>query len=66
MFVSNLFDNQIGFIVEAKWNYKDGHMGNECHETGVRYSWKSTDNFSLTPGINIDARPSGSSLFKYN
>ncbi|EGR9015166.1 porin, partial [Vibrio parahaemolyticus] len=66
IYVSHRFDNQIGFSVEAKWNYKDGHMGNAGHETGVSYRWKATDNFSLTPGINIDASPSGASVFKYN
>ncbi|MCV5948515.1 oligogalacturonate-specific porin KdgM family protein, partial [Escherichia coli] len=63
IYVSHRFDNQIGYSVEAKWNYKDGHMGNAGHETGVSYRWKATDNFSLTPGINIDASPSGASVF---
>ncbi|CAE6930618.1 Oligogalacturonate-specific porin protein (KdgM) [Vibrio sp. B1FLJ16] len=65
IYVSHRFANQIGFSVEAKWNYKNSGMADAGHETGLSYRYKVNDAFSLTPSMSVDAG-SSSSTFKYN
>ncbi|NDJ58874.1 porin [Enterobacteriaceae bacterium 4M9] len=65
VYIAHRFDNQIGFSVEAVWNYKDGNMKSSSHETGLSYRWKATEKFSLTPGIQLDSNQT-STTYKYN
>ncbi|WP_435927703.1 oligogalacturonate-specific porin KdgM family protein [Dryocola sp. BD613] len=70
--VSHRFANGFGFSVEAKWKsggdntdqpYSD-FIGNG-HEESVSWQWKANQNFSVTPGFNIESNDSRS-IYKPN
>ncbi|HDX8330615.1 TPA: porin [Raoultella ornithinolytica CD1_MRS_4] len=63
--VSHRFANGFGFSVEAKWKsggdntsqpYSD-FVGNG-HEETISWQWKANQNFSVTPGFNIESNDS--------
>lgn len=65
LYVAHRFDNQLGFSMEVKWNYKDNDRKSSGHESGISYRWKTSDKFSLTPSFLMDSNQN-STIYKYN